>query len=119
MKEISDENKNISREYVDKTGKIILKESLLEEIRVQTYYVYDRKGLLRYVLPPLASAKQIPDQKLIYEYNYDDRNRLIQKKLPGAEEVLMIYDKLDRLVLSQDGNLKIDSFRRIVTIPAI
>ena len=90
VKETSDENKNISREYIDKTGKTILQETLLEYIRVQTYYVYDKKELLRFVLPPLASAKQNPDPKLIYEYNYDDRNRMVRKKLPGAEEIFIV-----------------------------
>ena len=47
----------------------------------------------------MASAKQNPDPKLVYEYNYDDRNRMVRKKLPGAEEVFMVYDKLDRIVL--------------------
>ena len=34
---------------------------------------------------------------------------MIRKKLPGAEVSEMVYDQLDRLVLSRDGNLRKDS----------
>ncbi|KEO71621.1 DUF6443 domain-containing protein [Anditalea andensis] len=58
-----------------------------------------------------------------FQYKYDGRNRLVQKQVPGSREVYMVYDKLDRLVLSQDGNqrsgtkwtfIKYDAFGRAV-----
>lgn len=39
-----------------------------------------------------------------FEYSYDDRNRMILKKVPGAEPIHMVYDQWNRLVLTQDGN---------------
>ncbi|PXX94652.1 hypothetical protein DF185_22940, partial [Marinifilum breve] len=42
--------------------------------------------------------------ELIYVYKYDDRKRMIEKKLPGALPVYMVYDNRDRLVATQDGN---------------
>lgn len=39
-----------------------------------------------------------------YLYQYDALNRMIGKKIPGAEWVYMVYDDRDRLVLTQDGN---------------
>ncbi|HEY5750649.1 MAG TPA: RHS repeat-associated core domain-containing protein [Chryseolinea sp.] len=42
-----------------------------------------------------------------FEYKYDDRQRMIAKKAPGAEWVYMIYDNRDRLVLTQDGNQRV------------
>jgi len=39
-----------------------------------------------------------------FRYEYDDRNRMIIKKVPGAGEVWMVYDQLDRLVMTQDYN---------------
>ncbi|AWW28894.1 hypothetical protein DN752_01410 [Echinicola strongylocentroti] len=39
-----------------------------------------------------------------FQYRYDHRNRMTEKRVPGAEPVYMVYDKLDRLVLTQDGN---------------
>jgi RHS repeat-associated protein len=43
---------------------------------------------------------------LVYYYKYDDRKRMIEKKLPGASPVFMIYDLRDRLVATQDGNMR-------------
>ncbi len=42
--------------------------------------------------------------KWAFQYRYDVRNRMIGKRVPGADWVYMVYDKLDRLVLTQDGN---------------
>ncbi|RLD35609.1 MAG: hypothetical protein DRI73_02255, partial [Bacteroidetes bacterium] len=109
VKEFHDENGNISREFITKGGKTILKEFFLEDKKVQTSYIYDEKGLLKFVLPPLATARLSANPKLIYQYEYDDRNRIIQKQLPGAEVIEMVYDQLDRLILSRNGNLRKDS----------
>ncbi|SIS63949.1 RHS repeat-associated core domain-containing protein, partial [Chryseobacterium joostei] len=43
---------------------------------------------------------------LYYQYRYDGRNRLVEKKLPGKGWEYMVYDKSDRLILTQDTNLK-------------
>jgi RHS repeat-associated protein len=40
----------------------------------------------------------------IYEYRYDSRKRMTAKRVPGADWVYSIYDKRDRLVMTQDGN---------------
>ena len=45
--------------------------------------------------------------ELIYQFWYDHKNRIIQKKVPGAKEVYMVYDARDRLVMMQDANLKV------------
>ena len=44
--------------------------------------------------------------QLCYQYKYDHRNRLVEKKLPGKDWEYIIYDKLDRPVLTQDANLR-------------
>lgn len=44
-----------------------------------------------------------------YQYKYDHRNRLVEKKLPGKEWEYIVYDKLDRPVLTQDPNLKVQN----------
>lgn len=45
---------------------------------------------------------------LCYTYKYDGLHRMIEKKLPGAKPIYMVYDKRNRLVLSQDGNQRED-----------
>ncbi len=37
-------------------------------------------------------------QELIYQYRYDQRNRIVEKKLPGKLWEFICYDKLDRVV---------------------
>jgi RHS repeat-associated protein len=108
-----DENGNKSAEYKNFQGQVILKKG---EDNTKTYYVYDDFGLLRYVLPPLASdlydGGNIPSaeelEPLIYSYRYDERKRMIEKKLPGAKTVYMVYNDRDQLVLTQDGNQRED-----------
>ena len=43
-------------------------------------------------------------QSLGYIYEYDSLNRLIEKKIPGKDWEHIIYDYLDRPILTQDGN---------------
>ncbi|WP_185154163.1 DUF6443 domain-containing protein [Fulvivirga sp. M361] len=51
---------------------------------------------------------QAPTQQFLdmwaFQYKYDGRKRMIEKKVPGAKPVYMVYDNRDRLVLTQDGN---------------
>lgn len=122
-----DENGNEVREYKDKQGRLILKKvqavtsvtSLNDNTQwALTYYIYDDLGNLRFVLQPelcktiLGSNTYNPSQtdlnQLAFQYSYDERNRLAEKKVPGAEPVYMIYDNRDRLVMTQDGNQRKD-----------
>ncbi|MDW7691788.1 DUF6443 domain-containing protein [Flammeovirgaceae bacterium SG7u.111] len=113
--EMTDEEGHISREYTDKQGKVVLKEVQDGNGFLKTYYVYDDYGNLRYVLPPKAIEKMGSSysghasfatilDKLCFKYTYDARNRMVAKRVPGTNgETYMVYDKLDRLVLTQDA----------------
>ncbi|MFN8255395.1 MAG: DUF6443 domain-containing protein [Bacteroidales bacterium] len=98
---VYDENQKPTKEYKDLQGKVVLKEDAKGG---RTYYIYDDFGLLRCVVPPKANSTV--DDKLCYFYRYDERKRMVTKKIPGADSVLLVYDKRDRLVLSQDGNMR-------------
>ncbi|MFD2916842.1 DUF6443 domain-containing protein [Psychroserpens luteus] len=74
-------------------------------------------GTIMPVIPPATV------EGLCYIYHYDYRNRLIEKKIPGKDWEYIVYDKLDRPVLSQDANLRLenkwlftkyDAFSRVV-----
>ena len=104
-----------AEEFKDKEGRVLLKRTYADVSGVSTphdtYYIYDIYGNLSYVLPPKSEAHQsIPDAtrlaELCYQYKYDNRNRLVEKKLPGKDWEYIVYDKLDRPVLTQDANLK-------------
>jgi RHS repeat-associated protein len=45
-----------------------------------------------------ATANQALLQHAAYQYKYDARNRLVEKKLPGKQWEYIVYDKLDRVV---------------------
>ncbi|GEM_PF-2100450 len=42
----------------------------------------------------------------LYLFEYDERRRLIRKKVPGADWEVYAYDQWDRLVLSQSGHMR-------------
>jgi len=80
-----------------------------------TYYAYDDLGNLRFVIPPKAVEAALAAgwvispaiaAELCFMYRYDGRNRMIVKKVPGADSTVLIYDVRDRLAFTQDGNMK-------------
>lgn len=70
-----------------------------------TYYVYDDLGRLTFVLQPMYQQEANAD-KYAYLYEYDLRGNLIKKKLPGCDAIEYVYDKYDRCVSIQDGELR-------------
>ncbi|RFS21057.1 hypothetical protein DVR12_17095 [Chitinophaga silvatica] len=117
-----DERGNKVIEFIDKEGRPILKKEELVSGAADghnnwlcTYYVYDNVGNVRCVIPPKAveliksnwTLTSDVLQELCYLYRYDGRNRLIVKKIPGADSTEFVYDTRDRLVFSRDGNLKL------------
>lgn len=135
---IKDENwtsgtNNTTEEFTDKDGHLILKKtygvSVVNNVEVntshETYYIYDDYGNLTFVLPPKADGAFTTAilNDLCYQYKYDTKNRLVEKKLPGKDWEYIVYDKLDREILTQDANqrtknkwlfTKYDAFNRIV-----
>ena len=71
--------------------------------QLDTYFVYDVKGNLCFVLQPEYQDSAFLD-KFAFQYRYDNRNRCIWKKLPGAEYISYEYNDHDQLAFSQDGN---------------
>lgn len=109
-----------------------------------TFYIYDELDRLKVVLPPGAANADLNItvsgntrtynytwnvtnaqlEGLAYKYNYDKIGRVIERKIPGKEIEYFVYDKRDRLVLTQDGKLRqsgnwhfkfYDRFDRVLT----
>tara|TARA_R110000765_G_scaffold424064_1_gene533969 strand:+ start:11984 stop:18160 length:6177 start_codon:yes stop_codon:yes gene_type:complete len=112
--------KNYStEEFTDKSGRVVLKRSYTDtggqtEVPHDTYYVYDDYGNLTYVLPPQMDATnatfsnvQTNLNKLGYQYVYDYRNRLVEKRIPGKGWEYIIYNMLDQPIMTQDANLRV------------
>ena len=124
---------NVSYEFKDKLGRVVLTRQMDGSLAHDTYYVYDEYGNVRFVLPPLASdnlnsaaswteSNEIL-KKYVYVYRYDRLNRCIYKKLPGCDPVYTVYDAADRPVFTQDGEQRTkgewsfsipDAFNRVV-----
>ncbi|WP_037361228.1 DUF6443 domain-containing protein [Asinibacterium sp. OR53] len=122
----TDERGSSVVEYKDKDGHVVLKKVQIAQAPgsahagwLCTYYVYDDLGLLRFVIPPKAVETLLASvgwdltissgslvQELCFRYQYDTRQRMNAKKVPGAGWVYMIYDKRDRLVFTQDANMR-------------
>lgn len=80
---------------------------------VDRYYVsyfVDLKISLSLDLGTLASGVNQNDlDDLAFQYNYDVFNRQIEQKVPGKGWEYMVYDQLDRPILTQDANLKLSN----------
>ncbi|MDC9722874.1 MAG: DUF6443 domain-containing protein [Urechidicola sp.] len=115
---IKDENwkttdglKRTKEEFTNNLGQLILKREYDDDSQqLNTYYVYDDFGNLTYVLPPLFQPTDPIDnvelEKLCYQYKYDSRNRIIEKRTPGKGWEYIVYNKANQPVLTQDQNLK-------------
>lgn len=127
---VLDEQKNKVIEYKDKEGHVILKKVQLAASPgvdhtgwLCTYYIYDDLGNLRFVLQPRAveliagtwTVTQAIADELCFRYEYDARRNMIIKKIPGAGEVWMVYDARDRVVMTQDANLRTGTVKWKVT----
>lgn len=103
-------NSHTSQEFKNKEGQVVLKRTWGSSVTNpngnqtegwhDTYYVYDDLGNLAYVMPPLSDGSgSLSDKEgLCYQYRYDDRKRLVEKKLPGKQWEYIVYDNLDRIV---------------------
>ncbi|MGG7551316.1 DUF6443 domain-containing protein [Chryseobacterium arthrosphaerae] len=107
---VKDEDDSQTVEFKNKNGQTILSRKMLNASEhVDTYYVYNEYGQLAFVLPPNTLHKTISEEllnDLCYQYRYDTWGRMVEKKLPGKDWELMVYDKQDRLVATQDGKLR-------------
>jgi len=123
VNETTDENNNKVQTYTNKLGQTVLKRVQLDETTegsmvnwLETYYVYNEYGQLTYQVPPKAVpvllAQGTPDVKstavaeLVYKYVYDSLGRVVEKKIPGAAVEYIVYDKLGRVALMQNGYLR-------------
>jgi len=121
---VTDEQGHQVVEYKDKLDEIVLKKVQVSANPgtghigwLCTYYVYDDLNNLRFVIQPQAvvlidkgvtwTITSAIATELCFRYEYDQRNRMTIKKVPGAGETWMVYDARDRLVMTQDSNLRV------------
>ncbi|MEO1652183.1 MAG: RHS repeat-associated core domain-containing protein, partial [Bacteroidota bacterium] len=132
ISEIIDEEGGKVRQFTDKLGQTILKQAFneydenqngtietTEKEVLETYYIYDDFGNLRLVIPPMGvQALKNSDgtyknwslglsatiiDTWCFRYEYDQRQRMIEKESPQTDPSFVVYDALDRVVAVQDG----------------
>lgn len=119
----SDEHGKQTIEFHNKEGLLILRKVQLTAATdigagsgytgwLCTYYIYGKYNDLRAVVQPrgvelLNNSGWVFNSTILlqfcFQYEYDSYRRNIRKHIPGATEILMVYDVRNRLVLSQDG----------------
>lgn len=126
MNTVVNEDQTKTVTYSETSGKTIMERTVddteANNVRYHdTYYVYDDYDRLVWIVSPEGMSK-ISGQygtvlgythdiarQYCYIYKYDHRDRVIEKRIPGADWIYMVYDRADRLVMSQDGNMRSDS----------
>lgn len=117
---VEDEDGNAAMQFKNRFGQTVLNRQIGRDangrlVLHDTYYIYDEWGNLHVVLPPQAVEymKSLGGHwttdfhpilhAYVYFYKYDDRFRVIAKKLPGQGWIRYVYDKTDYPVFTQDG----------------
>ncbi|WP_080780248.1 DUF6443 domain-containing protein [Chryseobacterium phocaeense] len=112
---ITDEDGNKVTRYTNGKGQIILARKNDGSQNADTYYVYNEYGQQVFVILPLGvkameTAGNVISPAVLddfcYQYHYDNQDRLVGKKFPGKGWEYMVYDRQDRLVATQDAELK-------------
>lgn len=94
-----DEDGHFVATYTDMLGRKVLER---RNGNSDTYYVYNDKNQLRYVLTPEYQLH--PHKELFaYEYRYDERGRLEKKLLPQCGTEQNYYDDDDHLIYRQNA----------------
>ena len=118
----TDEDGNISYEFIDKLGRVVLQRRMSENnVKYDTNYIYDDFGNLKFILPPVVSDALTANQSYsfwntynnvnlgnyVYNFVYDERNRKAGQVIPGRDVENFIYDTADRLVMHQTAAIQI------------
>ena len=123
--ETTDENGIKSKIYKDKSGNTILEAhqkhatstTTLDTNYIQTYYLYDNMLRLSMVITPQCMrqieksnnytiTKTLADQ-FNFRYSYNQRGLVNGKKIPGQGWTYYVYDRLNRVVLTQDSDMRL------------
>ena len=117
-----DGKKGTSEEFKDFFGRVVMKRVWETDIKsISTYYIFDDYGNLRYVLPPGVNENSTGHpsgitsftegegvfKNFIYGYHYDERNRKVERAVPGKGWENIVYNKLDQVVLTQNSRQRL------------
>ena len=113
-----DEDNTETLAFTDKVGRTVLKRQILSSGNLDTYYIYNNAGMLIYTVPPKATGllsansyniKASPLSNLVFHFVYDTMGRLTQKTVPAKSAMYIVYDPMNRPVLMQDSNMRVNN----------
>ena len=115
--EVADEDGARMITYTDVEGKTILERRYIATgVYADTYYVYDTKSRLRWVITPKGSDMLTEGvtylttdniaKELCYTYEYDNEDRIICRHIPGSEPSYYTYDEVGRISSFSDATLQ-------------
>ncbi len=120
VQETINEEGQVSKTYTNLRGQTVMDRIGDGTNWFDTHYIYSIAGLVMFVIQPEgvarlateydpanATDKQSFLDRWAFQYQYDDEQRVIAKRVPGVVEgtagwTYLVYDKWNRLVLSQD-----------------
>ncbi len=105
MEQTVDEDGKITRLYKDFLDRTVLECSISGGDTLRTYYVYNNRGQLAFVLTPEYQKSGYKDL-FAYEYRYDDHGRINKKILPGCDFTQYWYDQKGRIISEQNPTLR-------------
>ena len=113
---ITNEDGTLTYTFTNKSGKKVLERTIAEgSIKIDTYYAYDDLGRLAWVIQPEGSVLLTTGTilttssiatKYSFIYKYDGKGNVIEKIIPAKGVEYFVYDKGNRLVMSQDAKLR-------------
>ena len=123
IKETIDEENHIQRSYSNFRNQVVLERRGDGTTWFDTYFIYDPVGNISFSFSPEATnrifqsnseyhGKTASEQQTFidlwaYQYKYDSYGRLVEKRVPGAGWIYMMYDRWDRLVFLQDATQRL------------
>ncbi|HYG18276.1 MAG TPA: DUF6443 domain-containing protein, partial [Ohtaekwangia sp.] len=119
IEQIVNEDGQVRNVYKDQRGLVVLTRTGNPGTWFDSYRIYSPDGLLMFVIQPegvsrlateyeaAAADKQSFLDRWAFQYQYDNEQRLVAKRVPGAQAgpegwTVMVYDQWNRIVLTQD-----------------
>jgi len=112
---VTDEEGFLVESFFDFQGKLICEIKHNGQVKLETYYIYNRFGQLGAMFQPEGINKLRSNgfnllvpldliQEYCFIYEYDERGRLISEKKPGSTATKNVYNNKDQLSFYYQGN---------------
>ncbi|MCD9611929.1 RHS repeat-associated core domain-containing protein [Tenacibaculum maritimum] len=94
--------RDYTQKALEKAEETLTMERYDKEYQYTLYY-YDQAGNLVQTVPPEGVDRETQNHTLKTEYQYNSLNQLIWQKTPDGGETRFAYDKLGRIIASQNA----------------